>query len=79
MKLESIETFVTVPPTGIGGTFWVEPRGDKKIERICECEVQVKIFGVGGVVESFIEKTTRESYEKTAAFTNRWLAEKGYS
>lgn len=23
MKLESIETFVTVPPTGIGGSFWV--------------------------------------------------------
>lgn len=61
----------------IGGTFWVEPRGDKRVERICDCEVSVKIFGVGGAVESFIEKTTRESYETAAKFTNDFIREKG--
>lgn len=62
----------------IRGTFWVEPRGDKRVERVCECEVEVKIFGVGGAVESFIEKTTRESYEDAAKFTNAFIKEKGY-
>jgi hypothetical protein len=60
-----------------GGTFWIEERGPKKIERICEVELQVKIFGVGGVVEQFIEKTTRESFEDTARFTHRFISEKG--
>ncbi|AKF04554.1 DUF2505 domain-containing protein [Sandaracinus amylolyticus] len=61
----------------IAGTFWVEPRGDKRIERICENDIQVKIFGVGGTVEGFIEKTTRDSYAKTEAFTNAFIREKG--
>lgn len=58
----------------IGGTLWVEPRGDKRIERICEVDLEVSVFGVGGVVEKFIADTTRESYEKTAVYTNDWLA-----
>ncbi len=61
----------------IGGTLWVEPRGDKKIERICEVDLEVNVFGVGGVVEKFIADTTRESYEKTAQYTNAFLANKG--
>ncbi len=61
----------------IGGTLWVEPRGEKKIERICEVELEVNVFGIGGVVEKFIADTTRESYEKTALYTNDFLARKG--
>ena len=39
MRLESIETFVTVPPTGIGGSFWVLVRvtTDDGIQGIGEC------------------------------------------
>ncbi len=59
----------------IKGEFWVEKRGDKQIERICDVDVNVRIFGVGGVVESFIEKTTRESYEKTGKFTTAYIRE----
>jgi len=61
----------------IGGTLWVEPRGDKKIERICEVELEVNVFGVGGVIEKFIADTTRDSYEKTAKYTNEFIAKKG--
>lgn len=61
----------------IGGKFWVEPRGDKRIERICDVDLNVDIFGVGGVVEKFIEKETRESYEKATVYTNDWIAKKG--
>lgn len=62
----------------ISGKIWVEPRGEKKIERFCETEIDVRIFGVGGAVEGFVEKTTRESYAKTEVFTNRFIREKGY-
>lgn len=39
MKLKDIETFVTVPPTGIGGSFWVFVRltTDNGIQGIGEC------------------------------------------
>lgn len=39
MKLQSIETWVTVPPTGIGGSFWVlvKVTTDSGIEGIGEC------------------------------------------
>lgn len=58
------------------GEIWVEARGDKQVERIVMTDLQVKIFGVGKIVESFIEKTTRDSYEKAATFTNKFIAEK---
>lgn len=61
----------------ISGKFWVEPRGDKRIERLCDVDISVNIFGVGGVVEKFVEKETRDSYEKTTTFTNAWIAKHG--
>ena len=61
----------------IGGRLWVEPKGEKSIERVAEINIEVKIFGVGGAIESFIEKTTRDSYVKATNFTNRFIAEKG--
>lgn len=57
-------------------SLWVEPRGDKKIERIVEIDSNVKIFGIGKVVEGLIEKQTRDSYDIAATFTNQWIAEK---
>ena len=56
---------------------WVEPRGHKKIERVVEVDSTVKVFGVGAIVEKLIEQQTRASYDSAAAFTNRWIAEKG--
>lgn len=63
----------------IGGRYWLEPKGDKKLERICEVEITVSIPLVGGTVEGFIEGTTRDSYEKATAYTNTFLASRGYS
>jgi len=60
----------------INGDFWAEARGDKKVERFCTVNVDVSIFGVGRVVEGFIEKTTRESYDRAAVFTNTFIREK---
>ena len=58
-------------------TMWAEPRGDKKIERLVEVDNEVKVFGVGKLLEAFIEKQTRANYDQSAAFTNQWIAEKG--
>lgn len=63
----------------IGGKYWLEKKGDKQLERVCEVEISVNIFGVGGVVEGFIEGTTRDSYEKATAYTNNFLASRGLS
>lgn len=62
----------------IGGKYWLEARGEKRLERICEVDIAVDVFGVGGVVESFIEKTTRDSYVRATEFTNAYLRRKGY-
>lgn len=56
---------------------WVEPKGEKQIERVVEVDSSVKVFGVGGMLESFIEKQTRANYDAAAAFTQRWIQDKG--
>lgn len=60
----------------IGGVLYAEPKGENRCERVAEIEIEVKLFGVGGAVEKFIEKTTRDSYVKATAFTNAFIAEK---
>lgn len=52
----------------IEGTYWLEPTRSGGVERVVEVEVEVKVFGLGGLVENFIEKTHRESYEQTANY-----------
>lgn len=59
------------------GELRAEPLGDKRCRRVAEMNIEVKIFGVGGMVESFIAKSMNESYEQVAAFSNRWITEKG--
>jgi hypothetical protein len=59
------------------GQLWVEPRGDKRIERFVEVQTTVKVFGLGRVVEELIARQTRSSYDQAAQFTNRWIREKG--
>lgn len=56
---------------------WVEARGEKQCERMVDVTNDVKIFGIGGVLEKFIEQQTRKTYDEAAEFTNRWIAEKG--
>jgi hypothetical protein len=37
----------------------------------------VHVFGVGKLIEAFVEKQMRATYEQAAGFTNRWIADKG--
>lgn len=56
---------------------WAEPLGDKRCERIVSIDNSVKIFGIGGLVEGFIEQQTRDSYARGAEYTNRYIRENG--
>ena len=55
-----------------------EPLGEKKVTRVTEIDLEVKIFMVGGMVEDRIVSDMKDSYAKAAAFTNRYVKEKGY-
>jgi hypothetical protein len=56
---------------------WVEPRGEKRCERVVTVDNTVRVFGLGTLIEGYIEQQTRDSYGRGAEFTNRWIREKG--
>lgn len=55
------------------GSVRAEPVGDDKVRRIVDIVLEAKVFGIGGLIESSVEKQIRESWEKSAAVTNEWL------
>lgn len=74
----------TIVPSALGdkakttGEIYCEKLGDKKIARIAKMHVEVKVFMIGSMIEEKIVADMKSSYEKAAAFTNRWVREKGY-
>lgn len=58
----------------VRGHLIVESLGTDRCMRICRFEVKAKVFGVGKAIEAFLEKSTRDSYERSATFTNHYLA-----
>jgi hypothetical protein len=60
------------------GTCKVEPIGDdgKRVRRVVEIVNEAKIFGVGGIIEGFAEKSLRDGWDKSAVFLNEWIAKK---
>jgi hypothetical protein len=59
------------------GELWVEALGPKKVRRVVDTQIEAKVFGIGGMIESFAVKSTRESYDQAAVFTRKWIADKG--
>jgi hypothetical protein len=57
----------------ITGEIHVEPRGDDRCERTLDLRVDAKIFGVGSMVEKRIIEDTRQSYDKSHAFSQQYL------
>lgn len=57
------------------GTMRVEPAGPNKVRRVAEIIVEAKIFGLGGILESFAEKNLRAGWDDSARFMNQWLRE----
>ena len=58
----------------IVGSVVIEPEVGA-IRRVTELDIRARIFGIGGVIERFIEKTTRENCQKSADWLNRHFAE----
>lgn len=82
-RKRKVYSFKTIPAAlsdklKIEGTMRAERLGDKKIARIVEVRVEVKIMLIGGMIEDRIVSDLKASYAKAAEFTNKWVAEKGY-
>lgn len=72
-------TFKVTPSTlanklFISGVMRIEPDGLDHCYRVVDFSIEAKIFGVGTLLASVIEKNTRDSYDKSAKFTNLYLA-----
>ena len=58
------------------GTFGFAEK-DEAVVRVVEGSVDVKIFGLGGVLERFIVADVERSYNDAAHFTQRWIDSDG--
>lgn len=59
----------------ISGKQFTESIGEGRCRRIFEAEVQVKVFGVGAMIERQIVGDLKKSYDIGAKFTEKYLAE----
>ena len=55
---------------------WTEPMGDAQCKRFATATATAKIFGIGGMLEKKMLADLERSYEKSASFTNTFVAEK---
>lgn len=46
-------------------------------ERVISVENTVKVFGIGSMLASLLERTQREAHTHSADFTNAWLRSRG--
>lgn len=58
----------------VRGNMVILPHGDAQCERIVKFELDVKIFGIGKIVETFVEKTVKRGYDDSGEFLQRYLA-----
>jgi hypothetical protein len=57
------------------GKVRLEVLGDNKVRRIAEIEMEAKIFGVGGLIESSSEKQMTDGWNRSATYMNKWIAD----
>jgi hypothetical protein len=62
--------------TTIKGELYAEKLGDARVRRVVEFSIDVKVFGIGKMVEQKAIADTQESYDKMAAFLRGYLKEK---
>lgn len=55
------------------GTIRVVADGEGKCRRTDEVTVEGKVFGLGGILESTVEKELHSTWPKETAFFKRWL------
>ncbi len=62
---------------GVEGELFTESAGDGKCKRIFTAKINVKIFGVGTMIEKRLVSDLRRSYDVGAGFTVDYIREKG--
>ena len=55
------------------GTVTCEKISDDRCRRIATIEMEAKIFGVGGLMESSTEKEFRKGWDASAVYMNKWI------
>lgn len=58
----------------MGGAVTIRDEGDGKCTRVTELWTDVKIFGIGGLVERAAESNLRDGWAESARWINGWLA-----
>jgi hypothetical protein len=61
----------------ISGELFTTPKGEHSCLRTYIARVEANVFGLAGLIEDRILGDLEKSYVKAAAFTNRWIKEKG--
>ena len=61
----------------VTGELHTEPAGDKQCRRIFEANVEVKVLGLGRLMEKRIVDDLQKGYSRGARFTNEYVKEKG--
>jgi len=56
------------------GVLRVEAAGDDKVKRILDVSLEVKVFGLGGTLESTFEKAIRDGWNNSARYMNEQVA-----
>lgn len=56
------------------GIVIAEATDDGRCKRTVTITVEARIFGVGKLVEAHLESTTRDQYDRNAAFANEYLS-----
>jgi hypothetical protein len=60
--------------TRVSGSMSTKDNGDGTTELAFTMEAKVKLIGVGGIAEKFIERQAREGQDKTVAYVNADLS-----
>jgi uncharacterized protein DUF2505 len=58
------------------GELSTQPLSETSCRRIYVAKVEARVFGVGGMLEQRLLDDIEKSYNKSAVFTNRWIAER---
>jgi hypothetical protein len=77
--VKKVYSFDIIPSTladriRLGGAMRMEPRGTDGCTRVVDFEVDARVFGLGGVIEAFVQRTVRASYDQSCGFTNEFIA-----
>jgi hypothetical protein len=58
----------------MSGRMTTEETSDGRTRRLTVVHFEANVFGIGGLVEKAAERITRDTWEKSAAYTRQWIA-----